>query len=382
MTMHQFLSNQADAKILVTIPMAYAPVNGLKKGEKMLVYGRRNTGKTSVVKNIVGRHWITQNKRAMFVYIDLFGTSSLSQIVSRIGAALAEEIKRVFPVKTKMSQVLDLLKSARPQLSIGADGVPSLTFGFETASGPTDLRTLFHQFSVLHHAKSPVFIVMDEFQDIHQIPEAEGVLRDLMQNLPATLPMVLLGSKKHILSQMFHAPRAPFFNWGNQIEFPPIDFLTFTKYLNLRFEPYGLYLPDGISENLQIEMLRNPEAINRLCAEILRRQSHHSKRKYVITEQNVREAIISLVESRRSAAEEYLSRFTPGDERVLVGIAKGGGTVVEPMGKEFVQRCKVSTGGMSKIIKKLENETALYREEKRYILADPLIREHLVKYRL
>ena len=183
---------------------------------------------------------------------------------------------------------------------------------------------------------------------------------------------------------MFSAPKAPFFNWGAHVEFPAIPVDEFTSYLNARFAAHGLTLPDDVSQTLQVAMQRNPEAINRISAEIVRHMGSRTDVKSIarITWTDVEEAISSVVGSRRSAAEEYLRRFSPGEERVMVAMAKMGGSVVEPMGKEFVHTCRLSTGGMRKIVGWLEDEAAIYRDGKSYLLADPLIRLHLAAYRL
>ncbi len=51
-------------------------------------------------------------------------------------------------------------------------------------------------------------------------------------------------------------------------------------------------------------------------------------------------------------------------------------------GKAFVQQVGLSTTGVGKIIKKLENNAVVYKEDNGYVLADPLLKQHILWARL
>lgn len=108
-------------------------------------------------------------------------------------------------------------------------------------------------------------IVLDEFQEIARIKKAEALLRGALQTLGSNISVIILGSKQHLLAQIFEKPRAPFYSWGYTMEFKDIAFDKYTNYINQRFANYGLSISEQDSEYLQTQLHRIPESINRFC---------------------------------------------------------------------------------------------------------------------
>ena len=310
---------------------------GIAKGQKMLVFGRRNSGKTSVVKNIVGKNWVEGQKNGVFVYLDLFGVETLDQVISRMYSGLAGSLKRSFPIQQALLSALDLVKRLRPSLKVDESGSPLISLEI-SPDGTGGLERFFEALTQLQSKQHPVCLVFDEFQDIHRIPEAEGLLRNYLQNLPAKLPVILMGSKKHILAQMFSSPKRAFFNWGDHIEFGPIPYEEYTSYINARLQNHKLEMPRQVSEYLQNAVNRDPEAVNRICQELLSTLARAQLKVRSITDNDVETALALLLEKRQSAMEEYLRHFTPAEERVLVAFAKQNGRATLPTGKDFLAK--------------------------------------------
>jgi hypothetical protein len=56
--------------------------------------------------------------------------------------------------------------------------------------------------------------------------------------------------------------------------------------------------------------------------------------------------------------------------------------VLHPQGKDFIKSINLTAPGVRKIMMKLEDETVVYKEDAGYILADPLLKQHILEYRL
>lgn len=350
---------------------------GVENHEKLLVYGRRNTGKTSLVKNVVAAKWLDKNPGAFHLYVDFYGVRTMSQLLARINSSFVEAFKRTFRTKAIFTQMLDIIKSLRPQVGFSSDGTPTFSIALDHPESSANLHCIFEQINKLAISAIPVLVVFDEFQDIGRIDESEGILRDCLQNLSSDIPVIIMGSKKHLLSKIFAVPAAPFFNWGNAVEFGVISYEKYTKYMNERFENEEMSISQDNSVYLQNLMHRNPEQINRLCDRLLNTDMRHKE----IEKDNINQALEDLVDSRHSVTEEYLANFNASEEKVLTEFAKLGGEVRHPMGKDFLRRANLSLGGVKKAITKMENESILYKEENIYLLADPLLKYHILKYR-
>jgi hypothetical protein len=353
---------------------------GLEKGQKLLVFGRRNSGKTSVVKNIVGRDWALEHKSSVFIYLDFFGVETLDQILSRMYSGLAGALKRSFPIQQTLLNAMNVIKRLRPSLKLDDSGPPALSMEVSYDS-PTGFDDFFEAITQLSAKKYPVCIVFDEFQDIHRIPEAEGLLRDYLQNLSSKIPVILMGSKKHILAQMFSSPKRAFFNWGDHIEFGQIPYNEYTAYINIRLRGLKLEMHQSVSEYLQNSVNRDPEAINRVCQELVSELKGATLKMRYVTKQNVDDALVSLLDKRQSSMEEYLRHFTPAEERVLVAFAKQNGKVSHPTGKDFLAKSGLTSGGMKKILDRFVDDAVLYHEGDEFLVSDVFVWRHLKVFR-
>jgi uncharacterized protein len=349
---------------------------GVKHGLKLLVYGKRNTGKTSLVKNVVAREWLLNSPSAFLMYVDLMGVKSLTQISERIAIAFSEAYNDTFQVKATFQNMLQLIKGIKPTFELDDKGSPKLSFGINPDSKVQSFVNILIQLENIYHSNTSVLLVLDEFQDIAEIDEAEALFRNSLQNLNSNIPIIILGSKQHLLSKIFARPSAPFFNWGTHINFEDIDYNIYHSYMNDRFEHAGLKISLETSIYLQNKMSRIPEAINRLCFAILTAGIQGE-----ISIENVNKTLAQLISDRRSEPEKYLSSFSIAEQKVIIAIARNE-PIKQPQGKVFVQGVKLSSPGVRKIFFKLENEAVVYKEMQGYILADALLKQHILKYRL
>ena len=117
--------------------------------------------------------------------------------------------------------------------------------------GSSSLMDIFDVINKSIAPQMPVLIVLDEFQDIAFIPEAQGLFRQVLQELKE-IPVVFLGSKKHILSDLFAKPRAPLANTGEDLEFLPIPYNEYHSYILERFKPKKI-------KQKNIKIIENPK---------------------------------------------------------------------------------------------------------------------------
>ncbi|MBM4254021.1 MAG: ATP-binding protein [Deltaproteobacteria bacterium] len=353
-------------------------LQSIAKGRKVLLFGRRNFGKTSLVRNVVANKWMaTQKKGAFLLYVDFYGVRTMSGLVSRLSAAFADSFQRAFSAKSLFQTMLDSIKRLRPRVEMEPNGQLSLTLGLGESAG-RNLTSIFQELGALHKRGVPLLVVLDEFQDVHYIDEAEGLIRGVLESHLGNVATVILGSKKHLLSQMFTVPHAPFANWGEHLEMSYIPYEEYTSYANERLAHANLRLDDASSRYLQDLVGRVPEAMNRLADSLI---ALDYATKENVTIQKVDEALRTLISRRSSAIEEYLSHFTGAEEQFLITLAFAGGSATQLTGKDFIAKSGLSIAGLRKVAHKLEDHAVIYREGKMYTFADPLIMHHILKYR-
>lgn len=343
------------------------------EGKRVVFYGRRNTGKTSLAKNVVIPAFSSKNRKSLVLFTDFMGVQSMEQISARLQRALEQAINAIQPAKTFLKNLARTIKGVRPTFTLDpVTGSPVFSLGLSENEKNIDLKTLFEQIG-LYHKEKKALIVIDEFQDISLVPEAEGMIRDALQNLPGDLPVVILGSKKHLLANIFSSPKSPLAGWGVYREISAISTRDFHQYIMERYDPYGLQIDLSVTRFVQEQVQNIPESINILCEHILR--SHAGKKKK-ITEQMVLESLRACTEERSGFYEERLLRYTEKERRFLVVMAKLE-PVATPNSKVFLQKTNLSPGGNLPMLQRLEAEAVIYRTDKGYVLSDPLLAYYL-----
>ena len=79
------------------------------QGERVVVYGPRNYGKTSVIRNVVIKDFRRHNKRCFVFFADLMEVRSMQALAARLAAAFERSFEESFPGK-------QLLKNAKRHL--------------------------------------------------------------------------------------------------------------------------------------------------------------------------------------------------------------------------------------------------------------------------
>ena len=244
-------------------------MKGVDSGLKLLVYGKRNMGKTSLVKNVIAKSWLRHQSSGFFMYVDLMGVKQLSQISERMTVAFSEAYNACFKMKSVFDNMLKIIKGIRPSIELDEKGYPKLSFGIVEGGKIRPLADILKQLDLIYTSNIPILLVLDEFQDIALIDEAEALFRNGLEHIDSRIPVVILGSKQHLLNRIFARPKAPFFNWGTHVYFEAINYHEYWQYMDERFKQEGFRISFENAKYLQDKMSRMPEAINRLCFALL-----------------------------------------------------------------------------------------------------------------
>ncbi|CAB1080940.1 hypothetical protein JY97_17035 [Alkalispirochaeta odontotermitis] len=350
---------------------------GVENGLKLLVYGKRNTGKTSLVKNVVAKWWLKDQPSGFFMYVDLMGVRQQSQISERMTIAFTEAYNACFRMKSVFDNMLKIIRGIKPSIEIDEAGNPRLSFGIAGGEKVRSFTDILKHLDLIYASNIPVLLALDEFQEIALIEEAEALFRNSLEHIDSQIPVVILGSKQHLLNRIFARPKAPLFNWGTHIYFDAIDYHEYWQYMDERFKQAGYRISFENSVYLQDKMSRMPEAINRLCFALI----FHDIEQGEITREDIDSGLSKVVSDRRNEPEIYLSGFTAAEQKVIFNLAKSE-PVLHPQSKSFINRVNLSAPGVRKIMMKLEDEAVVYKEDTGYVLADPLLKQHILEFRL
>jgi len=356
----------------------------IENNECIKLYGPRNFGKTSLARNIIAKDWESINPvKRVILYADFYSVTSLEDLSQEFTQSFNLAITSKQSILEKSFDWLKVLTKVRPVW------VPSLTsdsgefsITTENAERIVDFRIILENIHELQkNSKFEFLIILDEFQEIHQVKRAEALLRGALQSFSIRIPIIILGSKQHLLISIFENPKAPFYSWGRTVEFHPIAYEIYHQYIEERFLHVKKTHSLQVSEYLQNKLHRIPESINRLCDYLAKNESEHEITKEII-DRNIEE----FVDQSRSIYEQLYSTFNTTERRIVEVISQKEFTT-ELLGKKFIAEVgNISKTTLSNHISQLLNRSILSQgitdeSKKSYWVTDPLFSYFLKRFK-
>lgn len=238
-------------------------IHHFKSGINTIIISPRRWGKTSLVKESVR---LTQDKDIKFVFIDLFSIRDEQEFLT----TFAREV-----MKATMNKREELLKDARgwfkqllPVLSFGMDPKSEISIKFNWEEAKKHRDEIINLPEIISEKKKiRIVICLDEFQNIARFPEnlsIEKELRSCWQH-HQNVTYCLLGSKRHMMLELFNQSDRPFYRFGDMILLDKIATVEWIPFIIDRFAESGKSISVEHS-NLIIRMMNiHPYYIQMYC---------------------------------------------------------------------------------------------------------------------
>ncbi|MBI5300286.1 MAG: ATP-binding protein [Deltaproteobacteria bacterium] len=220
----------------------------IEDGQNLIIFSPRRYGKTSLVQTILS---LAEKRGVVCVYADLFSALTEADFARLLARAVAESIRG--PVEKILSWFKENLLKLRPKIVLEEDGSAGFTFAVENNMTAIpdieDMLTAVYRYFV--RAKKKGVIVFDEFQQIGQFPtdKLERKLRTIIQG-HRNICYIFMGSKKHLLHDIFSNPTRPFYRSAKHFPLGKIGHADFSKFISERFESSGKKIDHGIIEKI------------------------------------------------------------------------------------------------------------------------------------
>ncbi|MCP4676760.1 MAG: hypothetical protein GY854_14850 [Deltaproteobacteria bacterium] len=346
------------------------------KGKKRTVLlAPRRYGKTSLIKNVIGKEALRYRPKRIVISVDFMSVSSLRGVAARLNHGIAKGLTQSFSAASLVEQASTLLK----QFSMGVDinpltGTPSLKIDLSAAKEEESIIKLCDAMIEMDKHKSLV-LILDEFQDIALVSEAEGLLRFMLQNLQNSA-VFILGSKKHLMERMFGNSKAPLFGYGDELTLGPIPLEAWEPYFDERLAFTGATITNAGLKYLLERMCDVPNAICELGAWL---QDQFAGKKIDVVD--VERSLDQMVEKKQSFAYR-LSGMNTTQRELLWNISLHR-FVSKPTGKDFVVQSRLSKSTISHTLGQLLDMGLVEHEAERgWRLSDPILAHYLANGQL
>lgn len=339
----------------------------LRNGRNVTLTSPRRMGKSALIKHLF--YTINQQEpKAVTIYIDLYPTECLFDFTKAFAAAILGQLDSN-PVKV-LKKATAIFRGLRPFYSVDSlTGQPKVGFDFVPGS---EEHTLEQVFSYLNSSGKTCYIALDEFQQIGNYPEKniEAILRSYIQDLH-NVHFIFSGSQKHMLEEMFHSPKRPFYQSSSEKNIDVIDYNRYYSFAAAFFNAQGREMPEPV-----FNMIFNRyEGYTGYIQIVLNRL--YSKSNQTIDSVLAEECISDILQENNDYYMYLLRAYSRGQGKLMKAIAKEK-KVKEITSGSFISKYNLSaTSSVKSALSRLLDEEIVYHSEEGYTIYDRFFGEWL-----
>jgi hypothetical protein len=224
-----------------------------RNGQDVVVLAPRRYGKSSLVWRVAQE---LVKSDVLVAQVDLMRTPTKDQLAAKLAKTIHEELAtRLWAAKERLKVFAGL--RLQPTITVDPnDG--TVSFSFDARAADRDIDATLEELlttlgTIAADRKRRVVLVLDEFQEVVDIdPALIKLMRSVFQEQPE-VAHVYLGSKRHMMRQIFNDENEPFWRSAKQMELDVIAPDLFATYALARFEATGKELgPDACEKALEL----------------------------------------------------------------------------------------------------------------------------------
>ena len=209
----------------------------LLSGQNVICYSPRRYGKTSLMMRV--RENLVKKGRLVF-FIDLFRVTSLDDLYSIYANSVTGAVRS--PLKNLITTIQGMFPTINPKIVFKSPESPTIEISatLPLLGKPATLRELFDSLENFCGKKGKKGVVMfDEFQEITTLQDGALIEREMRSAFQhhKHVSYAFLGSKNHLLKDLFRDKNRPFYNFGRHFELGAIDTNHWVKYIADKMGP-------------------------------------------------------------------------------------------------------------------------------------------------
>ncbi len=346
-------------------------INDLRRAaenaDRILVYAERRMGKTSLVLRVLNN---LEKDKFLPIYVDVWPTHDASSLAASIAAAVTRA------AETGTDRILttakDIFRHLIPALTLDEGGNPSIQFGARSGVLPQpQLEDALDGIQRLADRRDrQLVVVFDEIQRLGEYDGdvAERVLRSRTQ-MHHGIAYFYLGSRKHLVEQMFSDKKRPLFQSAGHYPLEAIATQDWIPFIVARFERSEKH----ISEDIVAELCRRTgghpyytQHFAHVLWEIA--PAHHSINVDDLTQAE------SVLLDRLAYTYTTLWEMLSLNQRLLLQAMADEELEVQPFSSDFLRRINLASSSAHLAATSLLERDILDRRESGYFISDRFFR--------
>lgn len=287
----------------------------IENSQNVIIFSQRRYGKTSLIKKVFE---IIKRKGIITIYVDLYPVLIEEDFISIYAKAVTDSI--LGKIKKNMKSVTKFFKTIRPKFTVAQNGEVSYSIDIEKKDILPSLEDVLESINryVISKRKRAV-VCFDEFQQISlfKTDKLEKTMRSLFQK-HKDISYIFMGSKKHLISDIFNNPHRPFYRSGKSFPLGKIDKTELSKFIQEKFEFSDKHISDSLTSEIVDVCESHPYYLQYLCHIAWEKAMDKKK----ITREDFLKSLDLLLERESSTYEATWNFLTLNQKQVLMALSK------------------------------------------------------------
>ncbi|MBU4311155.1 MAG: ATP-binding protein [Candidatus Omnitrophica bacterium] len=336
----------------------------IKAGQNLFIYSYRRLGKTSLIMNIM--KILQVKKEVMPIYVDIQKVTSQAQFIEVYASAVS---KALLNWKQSLEKISNFFRKIVPSFEIDQQGVWKISFDFSKTKGSIEksLEEVFEMPQRLAFSyKKRVVVIFDEFQEIENLngKSFEKKIRSFIQHHDKVC-YIFMGSKMHMIMDMFNNPQRAFYKSGAIYPISVIDKAEMAQFVYRRFSSSGKRITKKLAQEI-VEIASDiPYNVQLLSFNVW------LLAKKRITKKDIKKAIDTIMHTQNELFFNIYDSASLHQRAALYALSQTG----EIFSQDTILRYNLGTASsVQASLKSLVKETVVHKDGTKYYIGDPFFK--------
>jgi hypothetical protein len=333
----------------------------IKAGQNLFIYSYRRLGKTSLIMNIIKS--LQAKKEIIPIYVDIQKVTSQAQFIEVYASAIS---KALFNWKEKLEKISNFFRKIVPSFEINQQGIWKISFDFSKTKSNIEksLEEVFEMPQKLAlFYKKRVVVIFDEFQEIENLngKSLEKKIRSFIQHHNKVC-YIFMGSKTHMIMDMFNNPQRAFYKSGAVYPISIIDKTEMVEFVYRRFCKSGKHITKKLAQEI-VKMANDiPYNIQLLSFNVWLLV------KKTVTGKDITEAIDTIMRTQNEFFFNIYDSATLHQRSVLSALSQTG----EIFSQDTILKYNLGTSSsVQASLKSLVKDNIVHKDGTKYYIGDP-----------
>jgi len=345
-------------------------VHTLNGGNNLVLYAPRRYGKTSLVMKAIREFERMGYVCIYFDFMAVYSRESFAEVFAKALLAKQGNLQKALEFFAKF------VKGIKASITFDNSGLPEISINFsEQVVSDHTMDTVIDLPEKLATPDKRYIIVMDEFQDIDKLngESFENLLRSKIQHHVNT-KYLFLGSRTHILNDMFANKNRPFYNSAATLCLKELPRDETRFFLRERFAKSGIAVQDDTADYLIDQAGNIPYYIQLLASEVWQQTIDSTK---TATSDVVDDCTDKIVEIKNDFYLELFDRQSAYQKKLLKALALDGKSIFS---SDYRRQHRLSVPSTTqKAVSGLISAGIIEKHQHAHVYSDPFFQRFVLR---